>query len=564
MTKRIFQSICFVALAVFLASILLIAGVFYEYFSNIQQAQLKMQVRLAAQGIAHEGLEYFRGLKGEGLEGCRITWIAEDGTVLYDSQSDTADMENHLEREEIKEALATGYGESRRYSVTLMERSLYSAQLLPDDTILRLSISQNSIFMLIFGMTQPIYVIFAVAVILSVILSVRIAKKIVSPLNELDLDRPLSNQGYDELLPLLRRMDSQQEQLRQKETELRWKQKELDTIIGSMKEGMILLNQKGKILSINSTAKRILGTKKDCVRADLLSVNENPRLEEILPAVLKGGEGEEMFAVEEENYRIFASPIISGDMAIGTALFFFNMTGKEKTERLRREFTANVSHELKTPLHSISGYAELMKSGWVKEEDILPFANKIYVEAQRMICLVEDIISLSHLDEGAGDTEREYVDFYGLAGKAAEDLMPQAKAAHVAVEVSGVPFFFYGNGQLLYSIVYNLCDNAIKYNREGGRVDVRVDAEGGEVILSVRDTGIGIAKEHQERIFERFYRVDKSRSKAVGGTGLGLSIVKHAAKICGAQIEVESAEGEGTAVTVRFYKDTALQQTGTG
>ena len=211
MTKRIFQSICFVALAVFLASILLIAGVFYEYFSNIQQAQLKMQVRLAAQGIAHEGLEYFRGLKGEGLEGCRITWIAEDGTVLYDSQSDTADMENHLEREEIKEALATGYGESRRYSVTLMERSLYSAQLLPDDTILRLSISQNSIFMLIFGMTQPIYVIFAVAVILSVILSVRIAKKIVSPLNDLDLDRPLSNQGYDELLPLLRRMDSQQE-----------------------------------------------------------------------------------------------------------------------------------------------------------------------------------------------------------------------------------------------------------------------------------------------------------------------------------------------------------------
>ena len=252
-------------------------------------------------------------------------------------------------------------------------------------------------------MTQPIYVIFAVAVILSVILSVRIAKKIVSPLNELDLDRPLSNQGYDELLPLLRRMDSQQEQLRQKETELRWKQKELDTIIGSMKEGMILLNQKGKILSINSTAKRILGTKKDCVRADLLSVNENPRLEEILPAVLKGGEGEEMFAVEEENYRIFASPIISGD----------------------------ISHELKTPLHSISGYAELMKSGWVKDEDILPFANKIYVEAQRMICLVEDIISLSHLDEGAGDTEREYVDFYGLAGKAAEDLMPQEWTASI-------------------------------------------------------------------------------------------------------------------------------------
>lgn len=551
MTKRIFRSICFAALAVFFASTLLVAGVFYNYFSDIQQAQLKMQARLAAQGIAQEGMEYFGGLEAEG---CRMTWIAADGTVLYDSQSNTVDMENHLEREEVKEAIATGYGESRRYSSTLMERSLYSAQLLPDGTILRLSISQNSILMLIFGMTQPIYAVFAVAVILSLVLSVRISKKIVRPLNELDLDNPLSNKEYDELLPLLRRMDDQQKQLHQKETELCWKQKELDTIIGSMKEGMILLNQKGKILSINSTAKKLLETKKDCVRADLLSVSENPKLKETLSAILNDGVGEGMFAMGGENYRIFASPVISGDMAIGTALFFFNVTEKEKTEQLRREFTANVSHELKTPLHSISGYAELMKNGLVKEGDILPFAGKIYGEAQRMIRLVEDIISLSHLDEGAGDMGREEVDFYGLACKAAEDLLPQGLAAHVAVKVHGAPAFLYGNGQLLYSIVYNLCDNAIKYNREGGKVSITVQETEKEIVLTVKDTGIGIEKEHQERIFERFYRVDKSRSKAVGGTGLGLSIVKHAAKIHDARIEVESVTGEGTSVMVRFPK----------
>ena len=549
MTKRILRFMCFATLTVFFASILLIAAVFYDYFSDIQQAQLKVQASLAAQGIEHEGMEYFPGLE---VGGCRMTWIAADGTVLYDSQSDTIDMENHLEREEIKEALSEGYGESRRYSATLMERSLYSAQLLPDGTILRLSISQKSILMLIFGMTQPIYAVFVVAVVLSVILSVRISKKIVRPLNELDLDKPLSNQGYDELLPLLKRMDSQQKQLHQKEMELRWKQKELDTIIGSMKEGMILLNQKGKILSINSMAKKLLETKKDCIRADLLSVGENTKLKEALWAVLNEGAVEAMFAAGEENYRIFASPVISGDMAIGTALFFFNVTEKEKTERLRREFSANVSHELKTPLHSISGYAELMKNGLVKEKDILPFSGKIYDEAQRMIRLVEDIISLSHLDEGEGDMCSEDVDFYGIARKAAEDLMPQAEAAHVALKVSGESVFLHGNGQLLYSIVYNLCDNAVKYNRKDGSVDVTVQKEGREVILSVRDTGIGIAKEHQERIFERFYRVDKSRSKAVGGTGLGLSIVKHAAKIHNARIEVESGPGEGTVVTVRF------------
>lgn len=549
MTKRIFHSICLVALAVFLSSVALIMGVLYEYFSDTLQAQLKMQTNLAAQGVTNEGIKYFQDFE---VTDYRITWIDETGNVLYDSRSDTAGMENHLERREVQEALSNGYGESKRYSATLMERSLYSAQKLADGTILRLSISQNSILTLLLGMAQPICIIFVIAFVLSVVLAVQVSKKIVKPINEIDLDHPLSNEGYDELSPFLRRIDSQQKQLKEQRGELLQKENELNTIIGSMNEGMVLLNPRGKIISINPAARKLLDAGPGCVGDDMLSLCRNLYLQEILSKALQGETGENVIQLHGESYQIDADPIVSENDVKGAALFFFNVTEKEKAEQMRREFTANVSHELKTPLHSISGYAELLKNDMVKENDRIPFAGKIYDETQRMVRLVEDIISLSHLDEGAKDMQREEVDLYELAERAMQSLEPQADTAGIALEIHGDSVSFNGIAPLLYSMIYNLCDNAIKYNRCNGKVTVAIQNKNNEAVLSVEDTGIGIAPENQERIFERFYRVDKSHSKAVGGTGLGLSIVKHAAKIHNAKVEVKSTIGKGSAFMIRF------------
>jgi two-component system phosphate regulon sensor histidine kinase PhoR len=419
MTKRIFRSICLVAITVFTASVILIMGVLHAYFSDVQQEQLKMQTNLAAQGVMHEGMDYFKDLD---VSDYRMTWIDGQGAVLYDSQSDSAGMENHLEREEVKAALVSGYGESRRYSATLMERYLYAARRLPDGTVLRLSISQNSILTLLMGMVQPICIVFAVALLLSVALAVRLSGRIVQPFNEIDFDNPLSNEGYDELSPFLRRIASQQRQLASQRDALEQKENELHTIVGSMNEGMILLNEKGKIISMNPAARRLLGASWECVGLDLLSVSRNLDLQEILEKTLRGEACEKVIALQGERYQIDASPVRAEDKVRGAALCFFNVTEKEKAEQMRREFTANVSHELKTPLHAISGYAELLKNDMVKREDVSPFAGKIYDEAQRMTQLVEDIISLSRLDEGAKDMESERTELYGLAAKAVRSL----------------------------------------------------------------------------------------------------------------------------------------------
>ena len=549
MTKRIFRSICFVAIAVFLASLILIMGVLYSYFSGVQQRQLQMQLELAAQGVTNEETAYFSDLT---VRDYRITWIDTDGTVLYDSDALSSDMENHLEREEIKEALATGYGESKRYSATLMDRSLYAAQRLEDGTVLRLSIAQSSILTLVLGMAQPISIVIVLAVVLSVVLAVRLSKSIVKPLNEIDLNHPLSNEGYDELAPLLRRIDGQQKQLRGQKTRLEQKQAELDTIIGSMSEGMVLLNERGKIVSINPAAMRLLGTSWNCVGTDMLTVSRNLDLHDILSRALQGQSEVQTVSLEAGKYQISASPIMSEEKVVGAALCFFDVTEKEKAEQMRREFTSNVSHELKTPLHSISGYAELLQNNMVKQGDIVPFAGKIYREAQRMTSLVEDILSLSHLDEGAEDMEWIEVDLYELAAKAIAGLEAEAKAAEVKMSLHGEYCRLHGIPQLLHSIIYNLCDNAIKYNKVGGEVKVSVEKQDAGAVLTVSDTGIGIPAQEQARIFERFYRVDKSRSKEVGGTGLGLSIVKHAVLIHHGTIEVDSAVDEGTTITVRL------------
>lgn len=552
MTKRIFRNILTVALCVFLASTLLFMTVLYDYFSSSLLSRLRGQLDLAGQGVLHEGIDYFDGIQTEGY---RITWIGTDGQVLYDSASDIQEMENHFQREEVKEALAEGYGESIRDSSTLTQRYLYSAKRLPDGTVLRLSATQQSLLALMFGMLQPSCVIFVIAVVLSIVLASRLSKNIVKPLNDLDLDNPLVSDGYEELRPLLRRIDTQQRQIRIQRSQLRQKQNEFETLTRGMAEGIVLLDSKGFLLSINPAAENLLlppGSRTS--GENILSLTPSPELSRLLEQGAKGCQAEQKMVLKNRTYRVSANPISEGDQIHGVVLLLLDITEKENGESMRREFTANVSHELKTPLQTISGCAELLAGGMVKSEDVPAFSKRIEGEARRMIQLVNDIIRLSHLDEGAKDMDWEETNLLFLCQKTALALADEAEKAGVSISLSGDSAALYGIPQLLDSIVYNLCDNAIKYNRRGGSVRLSVKDEESAVVLSVADTGIGIPPEDKDRIFERFYRVDKSRSKEIGGTGLGLSIVKHAARLHGGEITVDSVPGEGTTITVRFQK----------
>lgn len=549
MTKRIFRTIFAVAISIFLASSILFLAVLYDYFSEIGQNQLRMQIDLASQGVEDEGLDYLQKLN---IKDYRVTWIGTDGSVLYDSLSDVDEMENHFEREEVKEALSMGYGTSSRYSSTLMQRYLYGAKRLSDGTVIRLSVAQNSLLILTLGMLQPTIVIFVIAIILSAVLASRLSKKIVRPLNELNLDQPLDNDGYDELSPLLRRIDAQQKEIRQRSAELKQKQNEFDVMTSSMSESIILLNKKGTILSINKAAAKLLGTDRSCIGEDIMEINRSLELVGLLNKARAGTHSELITELGNERYQMIASPVISNDIVSGIVLLIFDVTEKEKAEQLRREFTANVSHELKTPLHTISGSAELLANDMVKPEDIPAFSKRIYSEAQRMIRLVEDIMRLSHLDEGAVNMKWETVNLYAAAEETIKALSDKAENMGIKLELSGEAVRISGIHQLIQEIIYNICDNAIKYNRRGGSVAVTIKEVDQYAAVTVSDTGIGIPTEHQERIFERFYRVDKSHSKEIGGTGLGLSIVKHAARLHNAEIELHSVVDEGTEITIKF------------
>lgn len=551
MTRRIFRSIWLVALAVFLASLVLIMGMLYTYFTHVQQEQLKNQTTLAAQAAANEGIGYFEGLN---IPDCRITWIDADGTVLYDNRSETAVMENHMEREEIREALETGYGESARYSATLTESAFYSAQRLPDGTVLRLSMAQNSVLNLILGMAQPICVVIAVALVLSMLLAFRLSKRIVEPLNRLNLDDPMAGEYYEELTPLLRRIDAQHKQLHAQAVALNRKQNEFDAVTSNMSEGLVLLNSKCVILTLNSAARRLLNLSRGSIGTDILAYERVIGIQPLLLKALDGHQAENIFSLPSGEYQIDASPVFTDGTVTGVVLLLFDVTEKLRAEQLRREFTANVTHELKTPLHSISGYAELMSQGIAKPEDTIPFSEKIHTEASRMIRLVEDIIRLSQLDEGAAQMHPEPTDLYSRAAETIAALSSAAAQAQVTLTLEGSATEIMGIPDLVDGILTNLCSNAIKYNRPGGTVTLRVGRSDGHPYLTVADTGIGISPEHHSRIFERFYRVDKSRSKEVGGTGLGLSIVKHAVLVLGGKIELNSVPGKGTTVTVRFYE----------
>ena len=552
MTKRIFRSIFAVALTVLLFTAVLILNAVNSHFTSIQFAQLRAETALAAHTVVNEGSSHFDEL--DDALNCRITWIGPDGTVLYDNHTVSDAMENHLAREEVRSALQEGYGQAARYSDTLLKRSIYAAQRLPDGTVLRLSMTQSSVLSLTLAMSDRIFLTVLATVVCSFLLARRLSRNVVKPLNELNLNAPLSNQEYEEITPLLRRLDSQQKQLRAQSGELKQKQKEFNTVIRSLNEGLVLLNSSGTILSINPAAARLLDVTQNCLGADFAVANQNEAIAALAEQALQGQKGELTVSLTAGKFLAAASPVRSEGTVFGVVLLLFDVTQKQQAEQLRREFTANVSHELKTPLHAISGYAELMKSGLVPQRDMVLFSEKIYSETQRLIRLVEDTLRLSRLDEGAVDMQWTDIDLLSAAQAAIQELSAPAELAAVTLHLEGSGTTIRGIPQLVSAILFNLADNAVKYNRPGGSVIIRIEDRGDHALLTVSDIGIGIPEDQQERIFERFYRVDKSHSKEVGGTGLGLSIVKHAALILGAEITLTSTPGKGTAISVRFPK----------
>lgn len=550
MIKKIFRSTFFATLGVLLVTLFMVVGLLYGYFTQVQKEQLQTETALAAQGVSLEGQDYFNELK---MSNVRITWVDNQGKVLYDNESDAQIMDNHANREEIKEALKDGYGESVRYSKTLTTQSLYSAQRLDNGTVIRLSVTRHSILVLLFRMFQPLVLILVLAFLLSLWLSHSIAKSIVLPLNRLDLDHPLENDAYEEISPLLRRIARHQKEVTEREVLLEQRQSEFDTIISKIKEGMILLDNNCRIISINQAAQDILQTDQTCLGKDMLQILRNLSLNNWLEKGLQGRKQEGILQLDDAHYKVMVRPIQSEDKVTGLAILFFDVTDQLQAEQLRREFTANVSHELKTPLHLISGYSEMLASDVVAQKDVPQFAEKIHSESQRMIQLVEDIIKLSHLDESE-ELAMEPVNLYQISEEVLDSLSAKANERHINLHLLGEPAYITGNHALIHSLIYNLCDNAIIYNRDKGDVTVNVTSNKDNIVLTVQDTGVGIAKDEQERIFERFYRVDKSRSKKLGGTGLGLSIVKHAVNQHHADIKVESQLGLGTKMTVTFYK----------
>jgi len=548
MTSKIFKSILTVAIAVLLASIIIIIGFLYPYFSNVQVSQLKDELSLASEAVQQLGESYLKNLDSDRY---RLTWVNGDGTVIFDSHADAGAMENHADREEIKEALVSGSGSSIRQSSTLTEDTIYEAVRLDDGSVLRISVSRATAFVLVLGMLQPIVIVLGIAIALSALLAHRMAKKVVEPLNKLDLDNPTKNEAYEELSPLLHRIHAQHMEIKSQMRILRRKQDEFDQITGNMKEGLVLLDSMGRILSINPAARMLFGASSSCIGEDFLTVDRKQNMRLALEDAKLQGHADFRAKENGREYQFDLSRIDSDGNSHGMVILAFDVTEQVDAEKHRQEFTANVSHELKTPLQSIIGSAELLENGIVKEEDVPRFVGHIRKEASRLVTLIDDIIRLSELDEGA-EMPREDVSLKALSEDVCETLADAAKLKDVSLEVNGDDGVISGVRRLLYEVVYNLCDNAIKYNTNGGSVKVTVAEKSGEVCLSVQDTGIGIPPEHHEKVFERFYRVDKSHSKQSGGTGLGLSIVKHAVQYHHGKITVESELNKGTTISVLF------------
>lgn len=556
MTKKIFRSILLAVAAVLAAVLVIVMGCLYDYYHNVQENQLKDELRLAAYAVEISGKDYLEALTSRDYRytwtpDYRLTWIASDGTVLFDTAEPAERMENHGDRGEVREAFAKGESSSVRYSSTLTEQTLYCARALNNGTVLRISISQATILALVLVMLQPILLVGILAVILSAVLAHWMAKKIVRPLNDLDLDHPLENDAYEELAPLLRRIHQQRQQISVQIQTLQKKTDEFAQITSHMNEGLILLDNSGRILSINPAAQSIFHADSSCVGQEFLRIDHSYDLSAAIRSAAEHGRGEVHIERNGREYQFDVNQIESDGTVIGTVLLAFDMTERAAAERSRREFTANVSHELKTPLQSITGSAELLENGLVKQEDVPQFISLIRTEAARLVTLVEDIIHLSQLDEDVA-LPSENVDLYEIAMETVSALKISAESKNVKIDVTGESISVNGVRGLLYEMIYNLCDNAVKYNVDGGQVEVAVFNSGKGPVVSVRDTGIGIPSEYQSRIFERFFRVNKSRSKASGGTGLGLSIVKHIAQYHHASIDLHSQLGKGTTISVVF------------
>ena len=544
MTSKIFRSTVFVAVVVLLCSLGIVIGVLYNHFTGVQVQQLKDELSLAVTGTEQYGNAFLENVEADRF---RVTWIDKDGTVLFDTQADQSAMENHADRDEIREAMETGSGSAVRNSSTMTEQTYYEAQKLRDGTVLRISANQASAWALMIDLLWPIVLIAVLAIGLSALLARRMAKNIVEPLNRLDLEKPLSNDTYEELSPLLRRINQQHLQIDAQMRKLRRKTDEFIQITSHMQEGLVVLDKETNIRSINSAALRIFRAGETCVGTGFFQVNRSNDLRQALNDALDHGHGSVIREFDGRIYRFDMSSIRSDGKLLGAVILAVDVTEAQNAEKLRREFSANVSHELKTPLQGIIGSTELLESGMVRQEDTPRFVGYIRREAKRLVNLIEDIIRLSQLDEGV-ELPAETVDLLQLSEEVKGILQPSAVERDVTIAVFGQGFSITGVRRMLHEVVYNLCDNAIKYNVSGGSVTIQ--AENNRLVVS--DTGIGIPPEHQDRIFERFYRVDKSHSKATGGTGLGLSIVKHVAAYHNAKITLDSTPGKGTTITILF------------
>ncbi len=548
MTEKIFRSIITVAITVLIASIVIATSFLYEYFSNSQVNRLKSEISLVADMVNAEGITYFEKLDSNAY---RFTLVDDDGTVLYDTQANPSEMENHSDREEIAEALNYGKGSSARTSATLTEKTIYETILLNSGDVLRMSVSQLSVGGLLIGMFPAICAIILFAVVVAFILSHSMAKKITAPLMNIDLENPCENNAYEELNPILTKIRMQHKQISTQMETLRQKSHEFEQIISSMNEGLVLLDEHSMVLSMNTAAKKIFNVKEESNYKDFLLIDRTSKMNKAVWDAIDGKHSEYTEERDGNEYQFNINPIKSDKKNLGVIILAFDITDKAFAERNRKEFTANVSHELKTPLQSIIGSAELLENGLVKPEDTGRFVGNIRKEATRLVSLIDDIIRLSQLDENQ-ESIRESVDIKEVAKEVVEILSVSAEKKNVTIDIEGEPQTINGVRRYIYEIVYNLCDNAIRYNKDGGKVNISIKGSGNNTSITVSDTGIGIAPEHRSRVFERFYRVDKSHSKETGGTGLGLAIVKHGAAYHNAEISLESEEGKGTSITVTF------------
>ena len=548
MTGKIFRSISIVAMTVLLASLVLATSFLHSYFNQTQVDQLKEELSIVAGSVDNAGEEYFNNFNSSIF---RFTLVSPEGEVLYDTQANQDEMDNHLKREEIAEALETGTGSSSRYSSTLTEKTFYEATRLKNGNVLRISVSQVTVGALILGMLPAVCAIILVSVVVAIIMSNKMATSIVKPLNELDLEHPANNNTYEELTPILTKLNKQHKQIESQLALLREKSDELNQITASMSEGLILLDNKGFVLSMNEAAKKLFGIEHTPVGRDFLTVDRSSEMNRAINKAFEGNRSEFRETRNGNEYQFIINRTESEGKVIGLVILCLDVTDSAFAERNRKEFTANVSHELKTPLQSIIGSAELLENGLVKPEDTGRFIGNIKNEAQRLVSLINDIIRLSQLDEDA-EIPTESVDLLEVANEVAEVLSASAAKRQVLVSVDGENCTINGIRRYLYEITYNLCDNAIRYNKEGGKVNVSVKQDGENTVVTVSDTGIGIPPEHHSRIFERFFRVDKSHSKETGGTGLGLSIVKHAVAYHKGKVTLDSVPDEGTTITITF------------